>query len=67
MLPSAASTFRIILATNRIEAGLAAHAPARMPLQQVDAMEVLGFAHQPPLAAILPAVAQARDGGRAVP
>jgi hypothetical protein len=43
-----------------IEGRLAGRAPARLPLQQVDAMEVTGFAHQPPCAAILSVVAQAR-------
>ena len=38
----------------RIEDRFAGDARARVPLQQVDAMEVTGFAHQPPLAAILP-------------
>jgi hypothetical protein len=42
----------IILARKRIEGGHATHAPARLPLQQVDAMEASGFAHKPPLAAI---------------
>ena len=51
----------------RIEDRFAGRAPARLPLQQVDAMEVTGFAHQPPCAAILPVVAQARSNGLALP
>ena len=47
----------------RIEDRLAGRAPAQLPLQQVDAMEVTGFAHQPPGAAILPVVAPARVEG----
>ena len=38
---------------------LAGPAPARLPLQQVDAMEGAGFPHQPPVAAILPVAAPA--------
>jgi hypothetical protein len=47
----------------RIEDRFAGRAPARLPLQQVDAMEVTGFAHQPPCAAIFPVGAQARVEG----
>ena len=44
----------------RIEDRFAGRAPARLPLQQVDATEVSGVLHQPPCAASLPVVAQAR-------
>jgi hypothetical protein len=49
-----------VLLVVRIESRPADRAPARLPLQQVDAMEVTGFTHQPPSAAILPIAAQVR-------
>ena len=49
-----------------IEDRVAGRAPARLPLRQVDAMEVTGFPHQPPCAAILPVSAQARVEGLAL-